>query len=64
MADPEYWTAEKVASYLGVTNSTVRAFVATKRLPPPAQRYGVTKLRKPATMCKSNASRPRGGTSR
>jgi hypothetical protein len=35
MADPEYWIAEKVANYLGVTGTTVRAYVASNLSRPP-----------------------------
>ena len=52
MADPEPWTAEKVANYLGVTDSTVRAHAASNRMPPPDPRYGVINLKKPATIRK------------
>lgn len=61
MADPEPWG--KVANYLGVTDSTVRAYAASNRMPPPDTRYGVINLKKPATIRKWNASRPREGTS-
>jgi len=61
MADPEYWTTEEVAGYLGVTTSSVRAYLASNRMPAPDQKYGVTNLWRPETIKEWQANRPHKG---
>ena len=48
--------AEEAVNYLGVTNSTARAYLASNLIPSADRRYGVTNLRKPETIRKWNAS--------
>ena len=59
--EERFWTHRDIAEFLGITESSVRVYVAQGEMPPPDERYGVTNLWKPATIREWAASRPRKG---
>ncbi|MPZ61912.1 MAG: helix-turn-helix domain-containing protein [Propionibacteriales bacterium] len=67
MADQElptdWWTTEDVATYLGVTPSTIRAYVTRNQMPDPDRRMGRLRLWRPRTIERWHQQRPRAGQS-
>lgn len=55
----DWWTTENVATALGVSASTIRAYVARNQMPAPERTIGNMRLWRPATIRKWHASRPR-----
>jgi predicted DNA-binding transcriptional regulator AlpA len=62
-AEPElpedWWTTEDVATYLGVSSSTVRAYLARNQMPEPDRRIGRMQLWRPKTIQHWHEKRPR-----
>lgn len=58
----DWWTTEEVASYLKVSTSTVRAYLARGQMPPPDRHFGKASVWRPATIQEWHAHRPRRGT--
>ena len=57
----DWWTSEQVASHLGVSSSTIRAYLARDQMPPPDRKMGPLSLWRPDTIREWDASRPRRG---
>lgn len=55
----DWWGTEDVATYLDVSPSTIRAYIARKQMPPPDRRIGRTPLWRPATITEWHEQRPR-----
>lgn len=55
----DWWTTENVATALGVSASTIRAYVARNQMPAPDRTMGNMRLWRPETIRKWHASRPR-----
>lgn len=60
----DWWTTEQVSRHLGVTASTVRAYLARSQMPPPDRRMGPLSLWRPDTIRHWDLGRPSRGTSR
>jgi predicted DNA-binding transcriptional regulator AlpA len=58
MVEEDYWTIRQVAEFLGITESSVRVYLAKGNMPAPDQKYGVTNLWKPETIKAWHESRP------
>lgn len=58
----DWWTTQDVATFLGVTPSTVRAYMVREQMPPPDRRIGRTMVWKPPTIRDWHAARPRRST--
>jgi predicted DNA-binding transcriptional regulator AlpA len=58
----DWWTTEDVATFLGVSTSTIRAYVARSQMPEPDRRMGRTQLWRPKTIRHWNQQRPRKAT--
>ena len=56
--DGELWDTKAVAAYLGVSASTVRAYVARKQMPAPDLQLGGNWIWYAATIKEWHASRP------
>ncbi|MBO0880027.1 MAG: helix-turn-helix domain-containing protein [Mycobacterium sp.] len=54
----DWWTTQDVATYLGVTPSTVRSYATRAQIPPADRRIGREPVWKPATIRKWNERRP------
>jgi Helix-turn-helix domain len=54
----DWWSTEDVATYLDVTPSTVRAYLARKQMPEADRRIGRTLLWRPATITTWHSGRP------
>ena len=61
----DWWSTADVASYLGVSESTIRSYVAREQMPKPDRRIGSVGVWRPATIRKWDQQRPRrsGGQS-
>jgi predicted DNA-binding transcriptional regulator AlpA len=61
----DWWSTADVASYLGVSESTIRSYVARQQMPKPDRRIGSVGVWRPATIRKWHEQRPRrsGGQS-
>jgi predicted DNA-binding transcriptional regulator AlpA len=55
----DWWTTEDVATYLGVSSSTVRAYLARSQMPEPNRRIGRMQLWRPKTILHWHDKRPR-----
>lgn len=55
----DWWTVEDVASYLGISSSTVRAYVVRDQMPAPDRRMGRMQLWRPKTIRTWHEKRPR-----
>lgn len=55
----DWWTTEQVATFLGVTASTLRAYKARGQMPAPDRKMGPLSLWKPSTIRDWDKSRPR-----
>jgi len=55
----DWWTTSDVASFLGVTPSTIRAYVARGQMPSADRRIGREPVWRPATIRKWDRQRPR-----
>lgn len=55
----DWWTTEDVATFLGVTTSTIRAYIARRQMPEPDRRIGRMMLWKPASIRAWHETRPR-----
>ncbi|MBB5785592.1 NUDIX domain-containing protein [Jiangella mangrovi] len=54
-----WWTTDHVAEYLGITASTVRAYLARDQMPEPDMRVGPQRLWRPETIQRWHQQRPR-----
>lgn len=54
----DWWTTDDVATFLGVTTSTVRAYLARQQMPPADRRIGRMTLWRPETIRDWHADRP------
>ncbi len=54
----DWWTTEDAATFLGVTTSTLRAYLARKQMPPPSRRMGRMTLWRPEEIRRWSATRP------
>lgn len=54
----DWWTTDQVATYLGVTPSTVRAYIARTQMPASDRRIGPLPVWRPATIREWHAARP------
>ena len=54
----DWWTTDDVATFLGVTTSTVRAYLAREQMPAPDRRIGRMTLWTPNTIRDWNGDRP------
>lgn len=57
----DWWTVEDVATYLGISASTVRAYVARDQMPAADRRMGRMQLWQPKTIRSWDEKRPRKG---
>ena len=57
----DWWSTADVASYLGVSESTIRSYVAREQMPKPDRRIGSVGVWRPATIRKWDEQRPRRG---
>lgn len=57
----DWWTTDDVATFLGVTTSTVRAYLARQQMPAPDRRIGRMTLWMPSTIRDWNRDRPSEG---
>ncbi len=57
----DWWTTRDVASFLGVTPSTIRAYVTRQQMPAADRRIGREPVWRPATIRKWHEQRPRTG---
>src|SRR6266568_5101635 len=57
----DWWSTADVASYLGVSESTIRSYVAREQMPKPDRRIGSVGVWRPATIAKWDQERPRRG---
>jgi predicted DNA-binding transcriptional regulator AlpA len=57
----DWWSTADVASYLRVSESTIRSYVAREQMPKPDRRIGSVGVWRPATIRKWDAQRPRRG---
>jgi 8-oxo-dGTP diphosphatase len=55
----EWWTTDQVATYLGVSASTVRAYLTREQMPEPDLRAGQQRLWRPETIKRWHQHRPR-----
>ncbi|QDP95157.1 MerR family DNA-binding transcriptional regulator [Microlunatus elymi] len=55
----DWWTTEDVANALGVSASTIRAYLARSQMPTPDRTMGNMRLWRPETIQEWHASRPR-----
>lgn len=55
----DWWTTEHVATFLGVSSSTVRAYLARSQMPEPDRRIGRMQLWRPKTIRHWHEKRPR-----
>jgi predicted DNA-binding transcriptional regulator AlpA len=55
----DWWTTRDVASYLEVSPSTIRAYVARGQMPAADRRIGREPVWRPATIRKWQSQRPR-----
>lgn len=55
----DWWTTENVATALGVSASTIRAYLARNQMPAPDRTIGKMRLWRPDTIRNWHASRPR-----
>jgi len=60
----DWWTTEQVATYLDITPSTIRAYLARHQMPPPDRRMGPLSLWRPCTIREWDAGRPSKQTTR
>jgi excisionase family DNA binding protein len=60
----DYWTTREVAKFLGIGESTVRAYVTRHKMPEPDAYVGATKLWRQQTIKEWAARRPRKGKPR
>lgn len=58
----DWWTTEEVASYLEVSPSTVRAYLARGQMPPPDRHFGKASAWRPQTIREWHTYRPRRGS--
>jgi hypothetical protein len=54
----DWWSTDDVATYLDVTPSTVRAYLAREQMPQADRRIGRTLLWRPATITTWHSARP------
>jgi predicted DNA-binding transcriptional regulator AlpA len=54
----DWWTTQDAATFLGVTTSTVRAYLARQQMPPPDRRMGRMTLWRPSTIRQWQNERP------
>jgi predicted DNA-binding transcriptional regulator AlpA len=59
----DWWTTEDVATFLSITASTVRAYVARNQMPKPDRQIGRTQVWKPETIRTWHEGRPRQAAS-
>jgi Helix-turn-helix domain len=57
----DWWTTSEVARFLGIAESTVRAYAARHKMPEPDAYVGATKLWRQQTIIEWAANRPRKG---
>jgi len=55
----DWWTTSDVATFLGITPSTVRAYAARQQMPPADRRIGREPVWRPRTIRKWHKQRPR-----
>ena len=55
----DWWTTEDVAEHLGVSASTIRAYLARDQMPDPDRRLGRLPLWRPETVRAWDEGRPR-----
>ncbi|WP_344802660.1 helix-turn-helix transcriptional regulator [Microlunatus ginsengisoli] len=55
----DWWTTEEVATFLGVSSSTIRSYLARGQMPEPDRRFGRLPAWRPATIRDWNERRPR-----
>lgn len=55
----DWWMTDDVATFLGVSGSTIRAYVARKQIPPPDRMFGRSPGWKPRTIQAWDSARPR-----
>jgi predicted DNA-binding transcriptional regulator AlpA len=60
----DWWTTREVAKFLGIEESTVRAYAARHKMPEPDAYVGATKLWRQETIKEWAANRPRKGKPR
>jgi predicted DNA-binding transcriptional regulator AlpA len=60
----EYWTTREVAKFLGIAESTVRAYATRGKMPEPDAYVGATKVWRQQTIKEWAARRPRKGKPR
>lgn len=58
----DWWTTNHVATYLGVSASTVRAYLTREQMPEPDLRAGQQRLWRPETIKRWHEHRPRKAT--
>jgi predicted DNA-binding transcriptional regulator AlpA len=58
---PDWWTIQQVAQYLGIRQSTARAYVARQKMPAPDGYVGSTAVWRRSTIEEWAARRPRKG---
>jgi predicted DNA-binding transcriptional regulator AlpA len=54
----DWWTTHDAATFLGVSTSTIRAYLARQQMPPPDRRMGRMTLWRPATIREWQNHRP------
>lgn len=57
----DWWTTDDVATFLGVSTSTVRAYIARDQMPKPDRYFGKTSVWQPTTIREWHGQRPRRG---
>jgi len=57
----DWWTTNDVAAYLGISQSTIRSYVARQQMPAPDRHIGRTAVWKPDTIRTWHEDRPRVG---
>lgn len=60
-SEPEWWTIQDIATYLGIEESTVRSYRAQGRLPDPLRLVGRTPIWAPTAIIEWQKSRPGRG---
>ncbi|PPK90836.1 helix-turn-helix protein [Kineococcus xinjiangensis] len=60
----DWWSTEDVAGYLGISTSTVRAYLARRQMPEPTRKIGRMALWRPDDVRDWAGQRPRAGIQR
>jgi predicted DNA-binding transcriptional regulator AlpA len=55
----DWWTTEEVATFLGVSSSTIRSYLARHQVPEPDRRFGRLPAWRPETIRDWHERRPR-----